>query len=617
MPFPTVTNRPGTAPVTMSTENSASSSTVSCEVVQQLPQATTQVPQLTTPTRDPIQATGPVTPNLAYPLEPVGKNAHQTPPEVIDPAVVMMLAQFSEPITVQTAVKQNSTQVNALNVGSAMQQLHAANFMMRNVVQPVFSGQADDYESFMADFETFVSKISGGAPVSDESMLNYLEPCLPEPLRRHVTTQRQNTRNAYTFAQMKTFLDQRFGDDITEATRRKWEQIDLPKSGKILSMDFLGFETEFRAARARVKDATDTEARRLLISKLPPSLSKYIFDEEEKRNTYNPQLEVVGIPGMVNDGISATILASTKVSPKKVEHQGGGTFLVTVRSLLERDQVLELHGRVVARTGRSFSVKSVRKELSYEEVFTLLRTKLATRERTDALQKASCNRAVRQTRAKIANVENDSDSDEEEKLTVKNPKTEAKQKGGNAQNARGRSQSPSTSKSPVQQGEQQKGPAGEIKRSFSDPTPQNSQSSQGGSRNFPSAPPQYWNQGKGANQGWQGKGNSNPGAWGGRGKGVQNFNGKGYASGNAWNASAQNSYFASSNRPMYWNNPKPPVLNPRGPPVASNFGKGKGKGNSGAVGWPRNPPAAPQPQNNVQANSNVNKGSSTPESSQQ
>ena len=290
--------------------------------------------------------------------------------------------------------------------------------------------------------------------------------------------------------------------------------------------------------------------------------------------------------------------------------------MVTVRSLLDRDQVLELHGRVVARTGRPFSVKSVRKELSYEEVFTHLRTKLATRERTDALQRASCNRAVRHTRAKVTDVENDSDSDEDEKPAAKSQKIEAKQKGGDAQNTRGRSQSPVAPRSPTQQNNQPRESANGAKRSFSSPAPQTTQSPRGGSSGVALSSSPAWNQGKGTNQGWQGKGNSNQGSWGGRGKGVQNYGGKGYA-GNAWNTPAQNSYFANSNRPMYWNNPKTPVLNPRGPPVASNLGKGKGKGPSGAVTWPRSTPATSQPQNATPANSAPSSGSSTPAASQQ
>ena len=320
---------------------------------------------------------------------------------------------------------------------------------------------------------------------------------------------------------------------------------------------------------------------------------------------------------MVCDGVSATVLASTKVSPKKVEHLGGGTFVITVRSLLERDQVLELHGRVVARTGRSFSVKSVRKELTYEEVFTLLRTKLAARERTDAMQKASCNRAVRHTRAKITNVENDSDSDEDEKPAAKTQKTEAKQKGSNAQNSRGRSQSPAAPSSPVQQNAQSNVSSTGPKRSFSSPAPHTTQSPRGGSSGVLPSPVPVWNQGKGTNQGWSGKGNSNQGPWNGKGKGAQNYGGKGYASGNAWNTPAQNSYSVNSNRPVYWNNPKPPVLNTRGPPVASNFGKGKGKGNSGPVSWPRNSPAPSQPQNSAPASPAPSSGGSAPTTTQQ
>ena len=594
---------PGNAPVTGNADFPIASSSSSVEILGHVPK--------------PAPSNAPVQPNLAYQLEPVGRGAQVASNDTIDPAAIFMMAQLSEPVCVQTATRQNSAQVNALNVGSAMQQLHAANFVLKNAVQPVFSGHADDYESFMADFDTFVSKISGGAPVSDDSMLNYLEPCLPEPLRRHVTTQRQNTKNAYTFAQMKTFLDQRFGDDTTEAARRKWEQVDLPKSGKIMSMEFLGFETEFRAAKARVKDATDHEARRLLVSKLPPSLSKIVFDEEEKRNSYNPELEFIGIPGMNKDGVSATILNTTTVSPKKVDDLGNGIFHVTVRSLYERDRVLELHGRVVARTGRALAVKSLRKDIPYEEVFTLLRTKVATRERTDAMQRVMSNRAVRQTRAKISNVVEDSDSDDDDKPVDGSKKVDSKPKGGNAQNSRSRSQSPATPKSPISKTESSSGVASKPAQN---PVPQVPQSPRAGPAGSFSSNVPYWNNGKGNVQGWQGKGNSNQGSWGGRGgKGAQGKGGKGGASGYArsWNTPAQNAYTANFNRPNNWQSRNSQVQNSRGPPVTQNGAKGGGKGFPGGVRWPAGGQTTTPPQGGATSSSTVSGGGSAPASTQQ
>jgi len=107
----------------------------------------------------------------------------------------------------------------------------------------------------------------------------------------------------------------------------------------------------------------------------------------KKQNKRCPEIEITGIPGMTAPGIKATIQAVTGVEPKKVEDQGNATFVVKVRNLVDRDKVMDLHGRTVAGTGRALVAKTLRKEIPYEEVFTLLRTKLATRERVDAMQR--------------------------------------------------------------------------------------------------------------------------------------------------------------------------------------------------------------------------------------
>ena len=65
----------------------------------------------------------PAAANLAYLLEPVGRGVHLSTTEVIDPAMMLMMSQFSDPIRVHSIAAQNTAQVNALNVGSAMQQL--------------------------------------------------------------------------------------------------------------------------------------------------------------------------------------------------------------------------------------------------------------------------------------------------------------------------------------------------------------------------------------------------------------------------------------------------------------------------------------------------------------
>jgi len=472
-------------------------------------------------------------------------------------------------------------------MGSAMHQFNAANFMLRNAVQPVFTGQADDYEAFMADFDTFVAKISGGAKVTDQEMLNYLEPCLPEALRKHITSERQKTKNTYTFAQMKTFLDLRFGDDPTEGARRKWEQVELPKTGRITMMDFLGFEAEFNAARARVKDATDNEARRLVLAKLPISLSKLIFEEEERRNSRDMELEMEGIPGMVREGVIATIRAATGVEPRYVNAKGASTFVIGVKTLLDKDKVLELHGRAIAGTGQTLVVKPIKNEIPFGELFTILRNKLATREKVDARQKTSGARAVRQTRARIAEIDDDDSDDERPAQQAQrggdknkgNPKSDGKGRTSSPAVAQNQSSSPSPS---VQQAATAGAQMPQSMASAMAPNPQPASGNNGA---------QTWNRGRGKGQDWSGrgyptygyeqqKGGKSYGQKGGKSQGKGQYGNPPVNSWNGQNNWRQPNAWQPNN---WWQASRPnaqgiPAISNRGSPAVQNQGKGKGKG---------------------------------------
>ena len=53
-----------------------------------------------------------------------------------------------------------------------------------------------------------------------------------------------------------------------------------------------------------------------------------------------------------------------------------------------------------------------------------------------------------------------------------------------------------------------------------------------------------------------------------------------------WYAPNQNQFGATYSDRHVWGQSNPPASQSRGPPVASNFGKGRGKGFPGGVSWP-------------------------------
>ena len=122
--------------------------------------------------------------------------------------------------------------------------------------------------------------------------------------------------------------------------------------------------------------------------------------------------------------------------------------MVKVRSLVDRDKAMDIHGRTIMGTGRSTVAKTLRKDIPYEEVFTLLRTKLATRERADAMQRNNGTRAVRQTAARVIG-ESDMDDDDDDTGSVVR-KSGSRKQSESATNARSRSPSPATPRGSAQ-----------------------------------------------------------------------------------------------------------------------------------------------------------------------
>ena len=113
--------------------------------------------------------------------------------EVTEPAIAVALAQTAmesarapkrQP-TVETAP------VNAITVMDVIQQARMANHSDRHIVTPMFSGYVDDYETFMQDFEVYLSKVTLDQPITDAQRLRLIEPCLPEPLREHYNAEKR------------------------------------------------------------------------------------------------------------------------------------------------------------------------------------------------------------------------------------------------------------------------------------------------------------------------------------------------------------------------------------------------------------------------------------------
>jgi hypothetical protein len=106
------------------------------------------------------------------------------------------------------------------------------------------------------------------------------------------------------FAQMKAKMS-RFSD---MNARTKWEEVFLFCQGKITIREWGEFEINFKSAMEDVKPTpSEEEARRVLVSKVPQFVLKWITEEEERKMTTNPMVIMNAPSPEVNEGGSQQV----------------------------------------------------------------------------------------------------------------------------------------------------------------------------------------------------------------------------------------------------------------------------------------------------------------------
>ena len=144
-------------------------------------------------------------------FKPEGTNQSK-PTEISDSAVAVALAQtaMNSANTQMRGQTADQATINAITVMDVIQQARMANHSDRYIVTPMFSGNVDDYEIFMQDFEVYLSKVTLDQPITDAQRLRLIEPCLPESLREYYNAEKRTKGGAFTFVKFKTFLDSCF-----------------------------------------------------------------------------------------------------------------------------------------------------------------------------------------------------------------------------------------------------------------------------------------------------------------------------------------------------------------------------------------------------------------------
>jgi hypothetical protein len=137
-------------------------------------------------------------------------------------------------------------------------------FMMSSMfsgsTRPHFSGDPNDWPTFVSDWETYMSLMRGMAPnVPDLMLFESLKQSLDISTQREM----QQAREANPTLRYDDFWAQLNGNlsrDTPQLQRRAWEAVRLRVSGPKLTLaDWRDYRSDFELKLARVYDRNETE----------------------------------------------------------------------------------------------------------------------------------------------------------------------------------------------------------------------------------------------------------------------------------------------------------------------------------------------------------------------
>ena len=404
-----------------------------------------------------------------------------------------------------------------------------AQHVIRNVTIPKFTGRAQDWGNFVQDWERYLRKLSVCIPtLTNEMKLELWEGVLDEASLKFFRMRQKELGGKMSYTEEFAKMNARFSRDQNIGARRYWEEIVLYNPGKVGSREWREFEANFVTAWKEVEGATGEEARRLLLSRVPNFILRWVTEEEERRSFANPTVKMNAPPEIqLADEVSTSILRLIGKNPTKVSKTREGEFEIILPDFSDTEKLLNYNGKCFRNTSIVVKVSRIENILSVEEIFLLVSQKLALRDKQDLLQTANQHSTWGRGRTRSVSLDSKPDhknSGEKKKASTPPAKIPPplSPKPNPAPSNPVESQAPNP---PVQSQipPQPTTPAGGKGGWSPNPNPMPWQNSGKG-------PKGSWQptQGKSYGQPWQGKGNQ----WGGRGGGEQwsqpGKGGKGY-----------------------------------------------------------------------------------------
>ena len=137
--------------------------------------------------------------------------------------------------------------------------------------------------------------LGGRREITDTILLCTLGQSLDDGTRMNLQ-RRKESGEITSYEQYWEELNQEFGDSRGMANRQAWEALRLPNEGRTTMQEFRCFWENFLQHWGAVPEATEEEARRLFMQRLPPKERVRMIGESKRILNRRRRLKLRGWP---------------------------------------------------------------------------------------------------------------------------------------------------------------------------------------------------------------------------------------------------------------------------------------------------------------------------------
>ena len=149
-----------------------------------------------------------------------------------------------------------------------------------------------------------------------------------DPISKKKLKALRNSGQVVTFAHFWAGMKIEFDFSSATFARARWENLVCKNLRNVSFQDWREFETEFLEAWGNVRDATEEEAYKMLLSKIPHKYRDKVFSQDMKKYGAKPTVFMCNIGEYTPDQATLAIKKFTKgsLTPQYIEKVGPETY---------------------------------------------------------------------------------------------------------------------------------------------------------------------------------------------------------------------------------------------------------------------------------------------------